>query len=193
MLSKKLKGTPGQFQASNFTATKWNTAEDKARIANKLTKFILNGFQQSSFTKDLYKRLSTMFGHIAEYDIHGFYSVWFDDDAACLKWAENAMRGGVLGFVVGDPAWTWSDVEKAIQKWLSENQIVEQIRNIGNHGSDGLPVDTEQDDQLTLFRADITGESAKTLRSWMIDCLSCRIHLLEKGIFQWNNQQMTTR
>src|SRR4030067_661663 len=132
MLSKILKGTRGQFQASNFTATQWNTAEDKARMADKLTKFILNGFPQGSFTKEIYKRLSTMFGHIAEYNIHGFYAVWFEDDAACLKWVENAMRGGVLGFVVGDPVWTWSDVEKAIQKWLSENQVLEQIRRIGN-------------------------------------------------------------
>ena len=166
MLSKKLKGTPGQFQASNFTATQWNTAEDKAKMANKLTKFILNGFQHASFTKDMYKRLSSMFGHIAEYDIHGFYTVWFEDDAACLKWAENAMRGGVLGFVVGDPAWTWSDVEKAIQKWISENQIVEQIRGIGNEDVElhlcNEPVvsaEIQQDDQLTLFQAGTIGEA----------------------------------
>ena len=166
MLSKKLKGNPGTFQASNFTATQWNTAEDKARMADKLTKFILNGFQQGSFTKEMYKRLSTMFGHIAEYNIHGFYTVWFDDDAACLKWAENAMRGGVLGFVVGDPAWTWSDVERAIQKWLSDNGIVEQISSIINQEAE-LPLPDEsrlsteipQNDQLTLFRADTIGET----------------------------------
>ena len=166
MLSKKLKGNPGTFQASNFTATQWNTAEDKARMADKLTKFIFNGFQQDSFTKEMYKRLSTMFGHIAEYNIHGFYTVWFDDDAACLKWVENAMRGGVLGFVVGDPAWTWSDVERAIQKWLSDNGIVEQISSIINQEAE-LPLPDEsrlsteipQNDQLTLFRADTTGET----------------------------------
>ena len=166
MLSKKLKGNPGTFQASNFTATQWNTAEDKARMADKLTKFILNGFQQGSFTKEMYKRLSTMFGHIAEYNIHGFYTVWFDDDAACLKWAENAMRGGVLGFVVGDPAWTWSDVERAIQKWLSDNRIVEQIRGIVNQEAElHLPnqsmasPEIKRKDQLTLFRADTIGET----------------------------------
>ena len=166
MLSKKLKGTPGQFQASNFTATQWNTAEDKAKMANKLTKFILNGFQHASFTKDMYKRLSSMFGHIAEYDIHGFYTVWFEDDAACLKWAENAMRGGVLGFVVGDPAWTWSDVEKAIQKWISENQIVEQICGIGNEdvelhlcNESVVSAEIQQDDQLTLFQTGTIGET----------------------------------
>ena len=151
MLSKKLKGNPGIFQASQFTATKWNTAEDKARMASKITKFILNGFQQPAFTKELYKRLSTMFGHIAEYDIHGFYHVWFEDDAACLKWAENAMKGGVLGLVVGDPAWTWSDVEKALQVWMKENQIVQQIRMIDLGESCTAPAASQQDSQLTLF------------------------------------------
>jgi hypothetical protein len=151
MLSKKLKGNPGVFQAPHFTATRWNTAEDKARMTNKITKFILNGFQQPSFTKEIYKRLSTMFGHIAEYDIHGFYHIWFADDAACLKWAENAMKGGVLGFVVGDPAWTWSDVEKALQEWMKENRIVEQIRMINSGEPCTVPTAPPQESQLTLF------------------------------------------
>ena len=148
MLSEKLKGTPAEFQTSNFTSTKWNTAEDKARLANKLTKFILNGFQQASFTKEMYKRLSMMFGHIAEYNIQGFYDVWFKDDSACLRWAENALQGGVLGFVVGDPAWTWSDVEKAIQKWIIQNEIVEQIRNVDNHKSALLLGETQPEPPL---------------------------------------------
>jgi hypothetical protein len=152
VLSRKLKGTPAAFQSSNFTATKWNTAEDKARMANKLTRFILNGFQQPSFTKEMYRRLSTMFGHIAEYDIQGFYHVWFKDDGACLKWVENALRGGVLGFVVGDPAWTWSDVERAIQQWLTENKILEQIQNIASPESNSRPHENGQDQQLTLFQ-----------------------------------------
>jgi hypothetical protein len=150
MLSKKLKGIPGNYQAPQFTTTKWNTAEDKARMTNKFTKFILNGFQQPSFTKEMYKRLSTMFGHIAEYDIQGFYAVWFKDDAACLKWAENVGKGGVLGFVVGDPAWTWSDVEKALQEWIRENRIVEQIQRIADE-SQTVPVAPNQNYQLTLF------------------------------------------
>jgi hypothetical protein len=120
-------------------------------MANKITKFILNGFQQPSFTKEIYKRLSTMFGHIAEYDIHGFFHVWFKDDAACLKWAENAMQGGVLGFVVGDPVWTWSDVEKALQAWMKENRIVEQIRMIDKGESYTVPAASHQNPPLTLF------------------------------------------
>ena len=151
MLSRKLQGTPGQFEPSDFTATKWNTADDKARMANKITKFILNGFQRPSFTKEVYTRMSCMFGHIAEYNIHGFYTTWFEDDTTCLKWAENVMHGGVLGFVVGDPAWTWSDVEKAIQKWIAENHIVEQIRNGKQEELLSSTVELDQETQLVLF------------------------------------------
>ena len=166
MLSKKLKGKAGNFQASHFTATPWNTAEDKAGMANKLTKFILNGFQPDAFTKELYKRLSSMFGHIAEYNLHGFYTVWFADDEACVRWVQNALRGGVLGFVVGDPAWTWSDVEKALQGWLADNQIIEQIRNLGSEdverrqcNTDGISAEMPRADQLTIFQADTIGET----------------------------------
>lgn len=151
MLSIRLQGRPGQFQSCNFISTKWNTAEDKARMANKITKFILNGFQRSTFTKEMYQRMSCMFGHVAEYDIHGFYTTWFADDTACLRWTENVVRGGVLGFVVGDTAWTWSDVEKAIQKWMMENHIVDQIKNCANKECFGLTVEVEQESQLSLF------------------------------------------
>jgi hypothetical protein len=121
-------------------------------MANKITKFILNGFQRSSFTKGMYQRMSSMFGHIAEYDIQGFYTTWFADDTACLRWAENVVRGGVLGFVVGDPAWTWSDVEKAVQKWIAENHIVEQIKNCAKKECFSLTVEVEQESQLSLFQ-----------------------------------------
>ena len=57
----KLKGTPGNFTETDFTATKFATAEEKARIANKLTRFILGGFKQNSFSKAMYTRLSNMY------------------------------------------------------------------------------------------------------------------------------------
>ena len=151
MLSKKLRGKPRLFQPSDFSATKWNTAKDKAEMANRITKFILNGFQRASFTKEMYKRLSCMFGHIAEYDINGFYTTWFEDDLACLRWVENVVRGGVLGLIVGDPAWTWSDVEKAIQSWINENHILEQIKNEDACQLLSTSIEVQQEAQLTLF------------------------------------------
>jgi hypothetical protein len=75
----KLSGKPAQFTAKDFTTTNFATAEDKAKWANRFTKFILGGFQRNSFKKETYKQLHHMFGHCAEYDLDGFYDIWFED------------------------------------------------------------------------------------------------------------------
>lgn len=125
----KLKGTPANFTAVDFIATKFATAEEKAKIANKLTRFILGGFKQGSFSQAMYARLSNMFGHIAHYNMHGFYETWFSGPHECCKWAEYVLRGGAYGSV-GNPAHTWSDVEKALIAWMRDNRIAEQLEAI---------------------------------------------------------------
>jgi hypothetical protein len=125
----KLKGTPGAFTAADFTATKFVAPEEKAKIANKLTRFILGGFKQGSFSQAMYSRLSNMFGHIAHYNINGFYETWFSDPQERFKWAEYVLRGGAYG-CVGSPAHTWSDVEKALMVWMRDNHIAEQLETI---------------------------------------------------------------
>lgn len=121
----KLKGKAGEFCIGDFTPTKWATAEEKAKIANKLTRFILSGFQQAAFTRVMYQRLSNMFGHIAHYDSHGFYATWFADSQRCRDWAEHITSSWLSG--IGDPAFTWSDVERALIQWAKDNQIAEQL------------------------------------------------------------------
>ena len=56
------------FTAAEFTPTQWASAEDKAKFANALMKFIANEFPRQSFTKPLYQRLSNTFGHIAHHE-----------------------------------------------------------------------------------------------------------------------------
>jgi hypothetical protein len=124
-MAVKLKGKAGEFCREDFTPTKWAAAEEKAKVANKLTRFILGGFQQGSFTKGMYQRLSNMFGHIAHYDINGFYSTWFADVKSCHEWAEHVTSSWLSG--IGDPKFTWSDVEKALVQWIKDNQIAEQL------------------------------------------------------------------
>jgi len=124
-IAVKLTGNPSEFQARDFTPTEWAAAEEKAKIANKMTRFILCGFQQGSFTKAMYQRLSNMFGHIAHYNINGFYDKWFSDIEACRDWAEHITGSWLSG--MGDPRFTWSDVEKALIQWVKDNQIAEQL------------------------------------------------------------------
>jgi len=124
----KLKGKPGQFTDQDFTATQFASTADKAAFANKMIRFILGGFQQSSFNKKMYQHLSNMFGHIAHYDINGFYFEWFEDTEKCLRWVENMTNNWLVG--LGDPKYTWSDVEKALVQWVKANQIAMQLDEI---------------------------------------------------------------
>ena len=137
----KLNGKPGDFQASDFTATKWATAEDKAKWANKFTKFILGGFQQGVFKNDIYRQLHHMFGHCAEYDINGFYSRWFDSTYECLHWVETVTTTWLAG--IGQPQFTWSDVEIKVIQWIRNNNIHDQIAGY-------VQAETAQKERATL-------------------------------------------
>ncbi len=133
-IAVKLKGQAGQFRSEAFTPAKWATADEKAKIANKLTRFVLGGFQQASFTRVMYQHLSNMFGHIAHYDIHGFYATWFADIRCCRDWAEYITGSWLSG--IGDPRFTWSDVEKALIQWAMDNRIAEQLDELYRLGAD---------------------------------------------------------
>lgn len=137
----KLKGKAAEFTAKDFTSTNFATAEDKAKWANKFTKFILGGFQRNSFKKEIYKQLHHMFGHCAEYDLDGFYSTWFEDIYKCLHWVETMATTWFAG--VGQPQFTWSDVEIKVIQWIQANNIHDQI--VGY-----LQVEPEHKERATL-------------------------------------------
>lgn len=103
-----------------YTATEWDTAEYKAKWEKQLIRFVERGAQREHFTPKLYKRLSLMFGHIAHYNIDGFYGEWFGTPKRKVKWLRWIQNGGRFGGV-GDPSVTWSDVEISLQTWAIEN------------------------------------------------------------------------
>jgi hypothetical protein len=137
----KLNGKPAEFTAKDFTATNFASAEDKAKWANKFTKFILGGFQRSAFKKEIYKQLQHMFGHCAEYDLNGFYYTWFEDTHRSLHWVETVTTTWLAG--IGQPQFTWSDVEIKLVQWIRENNIHDQV-------SEYLQAETEQKERATL-------------------------------------------
>jgi hypothetical protein len=107
------------FTASQFTASKFSTAEEKAKFANQFVKFAECGFEQQDFPKWFYQRLSLSFGHIAHYDQRGFYEHFFTDNSSLVQFIDQILEYPCYG----DPEWTYSDVEKAIQDWLKESGI----------------------------------------------------------------------
>ena len=137
----KLRGKVAEFTAKDFCTTNFVTAEDKAKWANKFTRFILGGFQCSSFKKEIYKQLHHMFGHCAEYDINGFHGTWFEDTYKCLHWVETVTTTWLAG--IGQPQFTWSDVEIKLIQWIRDNNIHDQIAGY-------LQAETEQKERATL-------------------------------------------
>jgi len=107
------------FTASMFVPTKWSSAEDKAKFGNDLMRFIFADFSKAKFTKKLYERLMNCFGHIAEYDLNGFYETWFESTENRIEFLRNLLKAPCWG----DPRFTFSDVERAIQKEVANAQV----------------------------------------------------------------------
>jgi hypothetical protein len=104
----------GPFLPSDFTATKYSSAADKAEFGNNLLRFIESGWAATLFTKSLYNRLSMCFGHIAHYNQAQFYEEWFSSRAAQVQFLKHTLQFPCYG----DPEYTFSDVERAIQREL---------------------------------------------------------------------------
>ena len=102
----------GPFLPTEFTATKFSTAADKAEFGNHFLRFIETEWAQALFTKDFYHRLSMCFGHIAHCDRGTFYETWFTRDQDRLRFLEKTLKWPCWG----DPEYTFSDVERAIQQ-----------------------------------------------------------------------------
>jgi hypothetical protein len=111
------------FTANQFTPTKWDTAEDKAKFANQFVKFVTSGFKQSLFTKAFYRRLSMTFGHIAHYNQYGFWDVFFTNVNDKVSFIEQTLRHPCYG----QAEWTYCDVERALQTWLLENNVLRNV------------------------------------------------------------------
>lgn len=102
----------GPFVASQFVATKWSTAEEKARFGNVFLVFVESGFASSLFTEKFYNRLSNCFAHIAHFNCSQFYQEWFSSLSAQVRFLEHTLKFPCYG----DPQYTFSDVEREIQR-----------------------------------------------------------------------------
>jgi hypothetical protein len=105
-----------------YTATQWNTAADKEKFVKQFKAFVTKDFPETAFNKQFYNRMSMMRGHIAHYNQAGFYATWFDTSER----RADFLRHWTVGVIYGDPAYTWSDVEKVLQAWLQEHQEYEE-------------------------------------------------------------------
>jgi hypothetical protein len=113
------------YSASEFTPTQWDTAQDKARFANQFVSFIHSGFNARFFTDRFYRRLSQTFGHIAHYNRGGFWAEFFTSTEDIVRFLEQTLAYPCYG----DPEWTYSDVERALQFWLLLEGVLNRYRD----------------------------------------------------------------
>jgi len=110
----------GPFLPSEFVPTRFSSAAEKAEFGNLLLHFLDSHCPQELFTKKLYHRLSMMFGHIAHYGRAQFYEEWFSSLAAQVRFLKHTLRFPCYG----DPEYTFSDVERAIQREIGNRNSV---------------------------------------------------------------------
>lgn len=111
------------FTGWDFTDTPHATAKEKAEFANWLIRFVEAGCPRSRFHKTKYQRLSNLWGHIAHYNVHGFYDEWFENVDAQTEWCQYVVEQTSYW---GTPAQDWSDVEQAIAAWLIQTGRAEK-------------------------------------------------------------------
>ncbi len=116
------------FKINQFTHTEWNSAEDKLKFAHQFVLFIESDFLWTKFPKWFYLKLSNCFSNIAHYNIDGFYDAQFSSLSRRVNFVWNCLDHPCYG----DPKFTYSDVERVLQNWLKENNILDKVRAESN-------------------------------------------------------------
>lgn len=108
------------FTPNQFARTKWEGADKKVTFARQFIRFVESDFARSQFPQMFYLRLALAFGHIAHYNQIGFFETFFTTTKDKVRFLEKTLQHPCWG----DPTYTYSDVEKALQKWLVQNDIL---------------------------------------------------------------------
>ena len=112
------------LRAENFTATKFDDGAAKAAFGNQLLAFIAEDFLRKRFTLKFCRVLSQRFGMIAHYDVHGFWAEYFTSTADKLRFLEELTAHPCWG----SPAFTFSDLERAVIARLRSAGLVARLR-----------------------------------------------------------------
>lgn len=122
-----------KWVAADFVSTEFTSAEEKARFANRFARFVDSGFRETLFTQKFYRQVSNCFGHIAHYNRGGFWETWFstpqqraDFLQVCADWP-----------CYGDPAYTFSDVERKLAAWITANGLAKIWRGYAEAAQQG--------------------------------------------------------
>jgi hypothetical protein len=112
------------FTDVDFTATKWDSAAEKAAFTNALCRFVCADFRESLFTQKLYRRLALTFGHLAHFDRGCFNNHFFLD----LQGKVAFLAETFAWVPCGQPGHTFCDVERAVITRLRRSNLLAAYR-----------------------------------------------------------------
>ena len=72
-----------------FTDAQFMTAREKGLVLKNWERFLRHGLARAQFTRRLYQHLHLHCGFIAHYNIHGFYSEYFEAGQDIERFFEN--------------------------------------------------------------------------------------------------------
>lgn len=79
-----------------FKDEEFMTAVEKARVLRAWERFLKSGLARTQFTKALYKHLTLHCGFIAHYNLHGFYSVYFEEGHTKARFLSQFDKRGPM-------------------------------------------------------------------------------------------------
>lgn len=102
--------------AADFTPTRFCPAGTKAWFAVHALRFVSSDFPWHQFTGRFYAQLMHCWGHIAHYDLHGFWAEFFTSTRNKVEFLEQMLAWP--GY--GQPDHTWCDVEQLVSRRVRE-------------------------------------------------------------------------
>lgn len=110
---------PPIFSEAELPGEAWGWQD--AAFANHFARFVLSGFKETLFTTRFYRRLRQEFGHIAHYDVHGFYAEWFATTADRVRFIRHTLGMAEDGTRFCFP---YDTTERAIQAWVRRSRLL---------------------------------------------------------------------
>ena len=154
-LARKLRNP--LLEAHQFTATQFDSRDDKAWFGNHFLKFLASDCPFNLFSQRFYRRLSQTFGQIAYYDRFGFYGTFFEATQGRIEFLEQCLQWPCYG----DPGHTYSDVERALQARMTASEILDFFKS-------QLAIETRRSELANLERLKTKyepGQTAPTLNT----------------------------
>ncbi len=106
--------------AADFKPTKFTPAETKAWFACHFLRFVSCDFPKHHFTQRFYSQVMHTFGMVAHFNSIGFWTEYFTTTAGKVEFIDQVIHHHCFG----DPAHTFSDVEREIIRRLRQVDLL---------------------------------------------------------------------